>query len=873
MTTVYRASLFGRLLAFLRPHGSGRRTETCPDIAAAPAKSANSSLRALTASALALPGLAAHAAEGDSAFFQYGHYQEGKRQLFGETSKIKPIQVDNIHAGGNVTLMDRLKFAFTYIQDTWAGATPIATAPLALNGNRNLDPGNPVTGATPLIQGDGTLLYNKHNVPYRFDPSSVNYVKDRRLAHTIASASPETRRQGNFKLGYELDDAVLDLSGGLSVEPDYESRFAGLSGRWDLNRKQTVLNLGLNYTSSDIAAQLDSDASTYYDYSAYDRRIDAYKLPSGQTVRTLRGGRQDWAARLGLTQVLNKNALVETSFGYSRATGYLANPYKAVEFVFLDLNRAPADLSGFSSSLPALYRPEVLPALERRPDARNQWVWDARYVQYIEGLDASAHLGYRFYSDDWGIDAHTFDADWTQPLGDGWTLTPRVRYYTQSAADFYKPYFLYNRAVPKNAEGRFAAPVSSYSSDHRLSAFGALSGGVTLSKALNKAVTLEADFEYYTHEGALRLGGGGEDAFADFRYYQFNAGVRVDLSAPFQGGSAGHAGHHGHAGHSGHGGPMPAGVMFGHMMNRAGDAMVGYRFMYSRMSGDTLHGTAPASDAEIVARGCGARGCSYTSRSMSMYMHMLDLMYAPTDWLNLMLMPQFMDMDMSFRPLQGGATDTGGHRHNGGAPRHSTGGVGDTGLYALFKLFDADSHHIHATLGLSAPTGDVNQKVANAGYIHYHMQLGSGTWDFRPSLTYTGHRDRWSWGAQLSGAKRLQDHNSSGFAFGDIFQSTAWGSYKLQDWLSASVRGIYTLQGAIRGGYKGLHSESSPVDLPFNYGGRYWDVGFGLNAAVQDGPFQGNDFSIEWLHPVQDDDNGYQLDRVGTLNATWSLAF
>jgi hypothetical protein len=861
------AGLIARLLAALRARLSPQQRET------AQAKPVNPSLRALTASALALPGLAIHAAEGDSAFFQYGHYQEGKRQLFGETSKIKPIQVDNIHVGGNVAFFDRLKFAFTYIQDTWAGATPIASAPLALHGNRNLDPGNPVTGASPLVLGDGTLLYDKHDNPYRLDLASFNYVKDRRLAHTIASASPETRRQGNFKLGYEWDGAALDLSGGLSVEPDYESRSVGLGGRWDLNRKLTTLNLGLNYTSSDIAAQLDSEASAYYDYSAYDQRIDALKLPTGQFVRTLRGGRQDWSPRFSLTQVLNKNALVETGLGYTRTTGYQANAYKTVDFVFLDLNKAPVDLAGFSG-LPPLYRPDVLPALERRPDARNQWTWDARYVQYIEGLDASLHLGYRFFSDDWGIDAHTFDADWAQPLGNGWTLTPRIRYYTQSAAHFYKPYFLYNQAVPKNAEGQFVAPVSNYSSDHRLSAFGALSGGATLSKALNKAVTFEADFEYYTHEGGLRLGGGGENAFADFSYYQFNAGVRLDLSAPFMGGGNEHEHHHGHGGHAGHaGGHAPAGVMFGHMMDRAGDAMAGYRFMYSRMSGDTLHGTEPAGDAEIVARGCGAKGCSYTSRSMSMYMHMLDLMYAPADWLNLMLMPQFMDMDMSFRPLQGGAVDTSGHHHGGAAPRHATGGVGDTGLYALFKLFDAGDHHVHATLGLSAPTGDVNRKVTNAGFIHYHMQLGSGTWDFRPSLTYTGHRERWSWGAQLSGTKRLQDHNASGFAFGDVFQSTAWGSYNLQDWLSASVRGAYMLQGAIRGQYTGLHSESSPVDLPFNYGGRYWDIGFGLNATVPSGTFQGNNFAVEWLQPVQDDDNGYQLDRVGTLNATWSLAF
>ena len=35
----------------------------------------------------------------------------------------------------------------------------------------------------------------------------------------------------------------------------------------------------------------------------------------------------------------------------------------------------------------------------------------------------------------------------------------------------------------------------------------------------------------------------------------------------------------------------------------------------------------------------------------------------------------------------------------------------------------------------------------NGVFTHYRMQLGSGTWDFWPSLTYTGRADRLAWGA------------------------------------------------------------------------------------------------------------------------------
>ena len=161
----------------------------------------------------------------------------------------------------------------------------------------------------------------------------------------------------------------------------------------------------------------------------------------------------------------------------------------------------------------------------------------------------------------------------------------------------------------------------------------------------------------------------------------------------------------------------------------------------------------------------------------------------------------------------------------------------------------------------------------DAGFQHYGMQLGSGTWDFKPSITYTGKLDKFSWGAQINGTVRLEGNNESGFAFGDIFQSTAWGSYNVLDWLSASVRGVYTLQGTVRGEYNGTFNKLGPVDYPSNYGGRYWDVGFGLNAFVPTGDLQGNNLSFEWLQPVSDDVNGYQLPRTGALAATWSYAF
>ncbi len=893
--------------------------------------SANLSLQALTAAALALPGLmisSAQALELDESGFQASYYDEGKRHTYTVQSNLKPIQVDSLQGGGLVGLSDRAKLAFHYTQDTWGGATPVATAPLAWGGNH---PSNTQSGASPLLQL-GTVHLDSQLNPLQQNTTTGKYTKNTQLVHTLAMASPETRKQGDLNLSYEWDEAALNVGAGLSQENDYQSRFGNLSGRWDFNQKQTSLNLGLSYTNSDINALLDHDATPYI-YNTSAGLANYSQIQSGSQInlvggaqvnnRLLTGNRQDWATNLSVTQILNKNALVVAGIGFTRNTGYLANPYKAVTTVFVDptqkITSPSSVLTGTSLSL-----------LEKRPQERDQWTGNLSYVQHIDAMDSALHFDYRVFSDDWGITSHTFEFDWVQPVFDTWTVTPLIRYYSQTAADFYTPYVVSFQTYPgKPTYNPKTGAITlsqlnpnklpaNYSSDQRLSAFGAISGGMTVSKQFAKGITLALGAEYYTHAGSLKMGGGGEGSYADFNYYMVNASVKVDFSAitlpslghgnhgnqlaqDSQGEQVDHSQHAGHGDHSGHndqvaqndqgdqidhsqhGSHAPAGVMFSHLLPQAGDFMVGYRYLYSTDSGQMVKGLNPVSDQSIVSNGCKGSPCYVTPTRMDMNMHMLDLMYAPTDWLTLMAMPQFMDQSMTMRPLDGAPSINNASPSTSAAVMHSyhehqTGGVGDTGLYALFKLFDVPGHHVHVTLGVSAPTGDTGIQMRdthgiNIGFIHYGMQLGSGTWDFKPSITYTGQMDEWSWGAQISGTHRLQEQNVNGYALGDILQTTAWGSYSVFDWLSASVRGLYTTEGAIKFAYNGIYNPVGPMDYTSNYGGHYWDLGFGLNAMMPTGNLRGNHLSVEWLQPIHDDPNGYQLPHVGTLAATWSYSF
>ena len=135
-------------------------------------------MKALTAAALLLPGLLqapAYAEEDNEVDFQYSHYQEGKRNLativqnpggIGMSmttlnSQYHPIEVDSLHGGSKITLADCVRFAFNYTQDTWSGATPIATAPAAFGGNLPfISPvgSGAISGASPMIQRLPTLI-------------------------------------------------------------------------------------------------------------------------------------------------------------------------------------------------------------------------------------------------------------------------------------------------------------------------------------------------------------------------------------------------------------------------------------------------------------------------------------------------------------------------------------------------------------------------------------------------------------------------------------------------------------------------------------------------------------------------------------------
>ena len=70
-----------------------------------------------------------------------------------------------------------------------------------------------------------------------------------------------------------------------------------------------------------------------------------------------------------------------------------------------------------------------------------------------------------------------------------------------------------------------------------------------------------------------------------------------------------------------------------------------------------------------------------------------------------------------------------------------------------------------------------------------------------------------------------------------------------------------------------MYHHIGPMDNTRNYGGQFVDIGVGISATMPSGKLQGNRLSVEWLEPVLNDVNGYQLPRDGNLSVTWSYLF
>ena len=302
-------------------------------------------------------------------------------------------------------------------------------------------------------------------------------------------------------------------------------------------------------------------------------------------------------------------------------------------------------------------------------------------------------------------------------------------------------------------------------------------------------------------------------------------------------------------------GHAPIGVMGDHM-HHEGEFMFSYRYMNMNMEG-LLNGTSEISnDAGHDA------GYMVTPKNMPMQMHMLGMMYAPSDDITLMVMAMYtaQDMDLQMRMASGMTVDFS----------TASSGFGDVKLGMLYKFINKNRNSLHGQVGISIPTGSLEamdqtpMSAPNEIQLPYPMQLGSGTFDADLALTYLGQSDVVSWGTQLKGTYRFGE-NEYDYRLGNQYRLNSWFAYKATDWLSFSLRGEGLVVDQIQGANPNLNPMMVTTADTTNSGGKYVNGSLGFNLSASKGALKGGRFGFEYTLPVYQDVNGIQLEQKGTF--------
>ncbi|NGY03874.1 DUF3570 domain-containing protein [Solimonas terrae] len=302
-------------------------------------------------------------------------------------------------------------------------------------------------GATPSST-PRTVTGPSGSTSYTTQPGKIpldDTFKDTRVALALDYSAPLF---DDWKAAYGLN---------VSTEYDYRSLGGSLRVQRDFFEHNTTLALGGSF--------------------AADTVDPVGGAPDPLSVKSNSGGDDDghggsskskstFDLLAGVTQVLDPKSLLRVNLIYSHASGYLTDPYKILSVVGSD-----------GEPLRYVY--------EKRPGTRTK---TGVYAEYMRALGTDTlRASYRFQTDDWGIDSHTVELDYRWRFSAANYLEPQVRYYRQTAADFY------HVALYDGQETQ----VQDASADYRLGGMDTWTGGLQFGHTFQGGSDLTLRLSYY----------------------------------------------------------------------------------------------------------------------------------------------------------------------------------------------------------------------------------------------------------------------------------------------------------------------------------------------------------------------------------------
>jgi hypothetical protein len=261
-------------------------------------------------------------------------------------------------------------------------------------------------------------------------------------------------------------------SAGVHISKEYDYLSLGLNGNlaYDFNNKNSTFSVGVSYFQDTFEPEGGipvAFASMPLAYGSED--IDSgSKEVFDATRRTDSDDKTTADIMFGFTQVINRRMLMQFNYSYSKVDGYLSDPFKVLSLV---------DDNGIAQD----YR------YENRPDSRVKQSLFAQTKYHFE--QNVVDVSYRYMWDDWKLDSHTIDSKLRIPLSNTSYIEPHLRFYQQTAANFYQPFLSQSQEIPEFA-----------SADYRIGEMSAYTVGLKYGVKLSDGNDLSFRLEYYRQD-------------------------------------------------------------------------------------------------------------------------------------------------------------------------------------------------------------------------------------------------------------------------------------------------------------------------------------------------------------------------------------
>jgi uncharacterized protein Veg len=255
---------------------------------------------------------------------------------------------------------------------------------------------------------------------------------------------------------HNSDDRNNIWNADVSFSNEYDYTSIGFGGGFTklFNEKNTEISIKAN-------AYLDQWRPIYptelHEYAKYGANFQSNGFFSGVPVLDQNGttsngylpsafkpydksNRNSYSASFSFSQILTKKIQMSIFMDVLQQEGLLGTPYQRVYFA----DKANYYI-GQSQYIPVYTTSEnkgvyqLADDKERLPSTHFKIPIGARLNFYINEY-VVARTYYRYYQDNWGIQAHTASIELPIKISSSFTAYPMFRYYTQTASDYFAPY-------------------------------------------------------------------------------------------------------------------------------------------------------------------------------------------------------------------------------------------------------------------------------------------------------------------------------------------------------------------------------------------------------------------------------------------------